>query len=34
MIILLLSLATTLAIFFIGGIVGNYVINKFKEHYE
>lgn len=31
MIILLLSLATTVAIFFIGGMLGNYVVNKLKK---
>ena len=31
MIILLLALVTTLAIFLIGGTVGNYIVNKFKE---
>lgn len=31
MVILLLALVTTLAIFLIGGIIGNYIVNKFKE---
>ena len=31
MIILLLALVTTLAIFLIGSTIGNYIVNKFKE---
>jgi hypothetical protein len=34
MIILLLSLAITVAIFFIGSMLGNYVVNKLKKQYE